>query len=420
MIIKTFIDKELGHVSYIVADERTKKAIVIDPKRDIEEYMDYLKGQGLKAEYVINTHPHADFIAGHMEFKDMFEGIKIGFHYNAPVKFDFFPLKEGDVIQLGETSIKILETPGHTPFCISLLCEEDGVEKYIFTGDFLFVGDIGRPDLLGEKAKEDLIEMSYKSAKKISNLDESIIVLTSHINGSFCGKNLKNNYFSSIGIEKKSNSALKLIDDENKYKKYLKELQIEKPDFFNKMANNNLKGPVLLKNLPEIKKITYEELLNQFDINKHYIVDFRSPSKFLKSHIVGSINVYEHSNILLILGSLIDIESPLFLAGDKETDFENIVKRLRRIGFDNIVGILNEDLNDIQLEPFKMNGKIIKTIDLEGTDTNADIKTNIMNIQSILDNLDLNIEYKVICKNGYKSMAVESLIKNQMLKRQKR
>jgi len=417
VLIKEFINKELGHVSYIIVDKITKKALVIDPKRDIEEYINFLRNDNFKLEYVINTHPHADFISGHMEFKDFFEDVKICFHCKAPVKFNFLPLSENNILQLGEIEIKILETPGHTPFCISLLIQEEGINKYLFAGDFLFVGDVGRPDLLGEKEKKLLVDLHYESAKKIIDLDDSVIVLTSHINGSFCGKKLNENYFSSIGIEKKTNKGLKLIKNENLYKKYLKRLRVEKPVFFDKMAKINLEGPILLKKLPKVQEYNYKQLMNIFDINQHYIVDFRKPSKFFKSHILGSINVYEKSNILLILGSLIDIESPLFLVGDKQTDFINIIKRLRRIGFDNIIGILNEDLNDIPLRPFEIKGKLIKTIDLDGVYDKADIRVNIEDVKSLINNLDFNFEYKVFCKNGYKSIAVESFIKNQKLKR---
>jgi len=416
MILKEFIDEELGHVSYIIGDEISNKSLIIDPKRDIDDYVEFLEQHNLMLKYVINTHPHADFIAGHKELKYRYPNIKLGFHYKTPAKYDFVPLKEKDVIYLGNINLKILETPGHTPYCISLLAEEDNIYKYIFTGDFLFVGDIGRPDLLGEKEKEELINLSYKSAKKIINLDESIIILTAHINGSFCGKNLKKNYFSSIGIEKKTNKALKLINNENKYKTYLKKLDITKPNFFNKMAKINLEGPILVEELPEIKKLNYKELINQFDFNKNYIIDFREPDKFLKSHILGSINVYEKSNILLILGNLIDIETPLFLVGDEQTNFKNIIKRLRRIGFDDIKGIVDDDLNELQLEPFEMSGKVTKIIDLDEMVEKVDIKTDITKIKNMIHNLNLDVKYKVICKNGYKSIAVESFIKNHILK----
>jgi len=392
MILEKFIESNLGQVSYIIADKN--EAVIIDPRRDIDGYIEFLTRNNLNLKYIINTHTHADYIGGHLELVEIYPSATNIFQKDVPAKFDFIQVKESDVFNIGDLKLKILETPGHTPFCISILVEENGVNKYIFTGDFLFVGDIGRPDLLGDEKLDELVESSYKSANKLWNLKDDVIVFTSHIEGSLCGKNLSNNYFSTIGIEKQTNSSFKLSQNKKEYINNLLNQNIETPKFFKKMAKINIEGPKLLKELLSIKYIF--DIMQYVDNKDIFIIDFRHPNCFKEGFIKNSINVYEYSNVNLIIGSLIDIEKELILVGDENTNFKDIIKKLRRIGFDNIIGIYKLDLMD-NLEKFKEK-QHQKTIDLD-----KDI------MLSDIPNMK-NIDFDVKCKNGYKSMAVKSFI----------
>jgi hydroxyacylglutathione hydrolase len=203
MIFKSFIESDLGHVSYLIADEDTKECAIIDPKRDIDEYISIINEYKLDLKYIINTHTHADYIGGHLELVNKYPDAKNIFHKNVPANFNFLGVKEGDILYLGKIKLKIIETLGHTLYDISFIVNEENIDKYIFTGDILFVGDVGRPDLLGDELLEDLLKYSYESMRKLWKLDDSLIIFPSHIKGSLCGKNLKSTYFSTIGIEKK-------------------------------------------------------------------------------------------------------------------------------------------------------------------------------------------------------------------------
>jgi len=413
MLFKEFIEKDLGHVSYIFACDISKECAVVDPRRDIEEYVGFIEENDLKLKYIINTHTHADYIGGHLELVAKYPDAKNIFHKNVQAKFDFIGVKEKDEFLLGNIKFRILETPGHTPYCISAIISEDRVDKYIFTGDILFVGDIARPDLLGKELLDDLLDMSYNTAKKLWDLDDDLIIFTSHIQGSFCGKDLKNQYFSTIGIEKKTNKSFTLCQkSKEEYCNNLKNQDIETPSFFKKMAFINMAGPKLLSDLDKPIILRKDEFFNKYDSKKDYIIDFRHPNCFKSRHIPGSINVYEYSNIILIIGSLIDNDEKLFLIGDKKTDFDKIIKRLRRIGFDNIVAILKDDVNELDnLVPFDdvidgTNQK--KIINLDTSKQSGDINIEISQIRTL--KLDKSVSYEVVCQNGYKSMAVKSYI----------
>jgi len=410
MLLEKFIEQDLGHVSYIIADEYTKEAMIIDPKRDISAYKRFLSQEKLDLKFIFNTHTHADYIGGHLELIDSFPKAKNIFYKNVPAKFNFYPVDDGSILKLGKITLHVLYTPGHTPFCISCIINEENIEKYIFTGDILFVGDIARPDLLGKKLLDDLVQDSYNTAKRLWNLNDEIIIFTSHIKGSFCGKDLKNQYFSTIGIEKKTNKSFSLLaKSKEAYIDNLKSQKIETPSFFKEMASINIEGPSLLKNLTPIKRLTEDDFFSYVK-GDDYIIDFREPELFQKGFIKNSINIYEKSNITLIAGSLIHIKSKLFLVGNKQTNFQEIIKRLQSIGFDNIAGILDKNVEDLkELETLKQNYlNDIKVINLDTTSNIGDINIEISQIKEI--DLEKDHTYKIVCKNGYKSIAVESFL----------
>ncbi|MBL4711033.1 MAG: hypothetical protein JKX75_00775, partial [Gammaproteobacteria bacterium] len=287
----------------------------------------------------------------------------------------------------------------------------DGIDKYIFVGDILFVGDMARPDLLGKENINDLAEKSYQTAMKLYNLDNDLMTFTSHIKGSFCGKNLKTQYFSTIGIEKKTNYSF-MLSKKGK-KEYINNLinqNIETPLFFHKMTSINIEGPKLLNSLSEIRTIDEEEFFDS-DFNNSYIIDLRHPNYFRCGHIKNSINIYEESNVSLISGNLLEHNKNIYLIGDDKSSFNKFVTKLRRVGFDNIEGILDFNINNLpslkEVKQLQSDNFVTINLNTHNQILNA-INIEISDVTSLI--LDLNKMYKVTCKNGYKSMSVVSFL----------
>jgi len=269
---------------------------------------------------------------------------------------------------------------------------------------------------LGEELLDDLLDMSYNTVKKLWDLDDDLMIFTSHIQGSLCGKDLKNQYFSTIGIEKKTNKSFALCQkSKQEYINNLKNQNLETPSFFKKMAGINIVGPKLLSSLNKPTILRKDDFFNKYNPKKDYIIDFRHPNCFKSGHIAGSVNVYEYSNIILIIGSLLDNEDGLFLVGDRNTNFNEIIKKLRRIGFDNIVAILKDNVNELDnLVPFDdtiAGIKQKKIINLDTSKQTADINIEISQVRTL--ELDKSISYEIVCQNGYKSIAVKSYLNRE-------
>lgn len=421
MIFEKFINIDLGQVSYVVACSETKEAFIVDPRRDIKEYVDFIESNGLTLKYVFNTHTHADYIGGHIELAFKYDVDNI-FQNSAPIEnFEIVKVQENDEFFIGSTlKVKILETAGHTPFDICLLLDESGTEKILFSGDSLFIGDIGRPDLLGDENILNLASSGYESSKKLWQLNNDIIVCASHIEGSLCGKNLNTQYFSTIGIEKKTNHSFKLCQkSKEKYIENITSLDIETPEFFKKMAGINIAGPRLLKDiLNSIKKVEFNTIKNKNDIQ---IVDLREPRIFHKNHIRGSINISEKSNVSLIAGNILDYEKDIYLIGEVQSSFDEFITKLLRVGLDNINGIINNDFGLIE-NSYLTSSNIVKEDEIDESFTNILLDKNCSSLGEIVQlelskvkEIDLSQYEKVIfsCNYGYKSSAASSVIKSE-------
>lgn len=418
MLFEKFIDTDLGHISYIIACSRTKEACVIDPRRDTECYDEFIASNNLDLKFILNTHTHADYIGGHLELSSKYNAVNIFHNQIPPTNYNVTKVKENDILEIGSLSIRILETPGHTPFDLCFLVSENKIEKMVFTGDILFIGDMGRPDLLGEENLLPLAEASYESANKLYDLDNDIMVLTSHISGSLCGKNLNQIYFSTIGIEKKTNYSFQLSQSsKEEYIENIINQQIDTPEFFKKMATVNINGPKLTKYILEnIKEVNFNEI--EDIINDIQIIDIRSPEKFHKEHILSSINIYENSNISLIAGNILDYEKDIYLIGDEQSDFDAVITKLLRVGLDNIEGIITDDLSG--LSDYLTSTQKIKRSQIDNEffhiimdnaydmDENKIIQCSINNFKEV--SLEQYDKITISCKYGYKSSAISSLL----------
>src|SRR4030043_936655 len=250
MIVQQFFVNGLAHISYILGGSKT--CGVIDPRRDIQIYLDTAKTMGLKITHILETHMHADFISGHLDLAEK-TGAKIYVPASANGQFKHQPLQEGDEFMIDDVAVRVIETPGHTPEHLSYVVVDESRGKeavVVFCGDTLFVGDVGRPDLFPGRAKE-LASQLFVSLKKLKELPDFCEVLPAHGSGSLCGKAIGAKRTSTIGYEKKYNNALQIESEEDFIDSLTHEMP-PVPDHFSRCSDINRKGPELVRNLNKI------------------------------------------------------------------------------------------------------------------------------------------------------------------------
>ena len=356
MVFKQFYLNCLAHASYLIGDEETRTAAVIDPQRDIERYLEFAAENNLQIKHVILTHLHADFIAGHLELRDR-AGATIYLGAKAKAEYRFTPLADGSLVEFGRVRLKALETPGHTPESISILVydlDRSGVEPYaVLTGDTLFIGDVGRPDLrasLGWSAT-DLGGLLYDSLQsKLLPLPDASLVYPAHGAGSLCGRAISKETVSTIGDQRRLNYALQPMS-----KKAFIELvtadQPEAPPYFVYDAVLNSKErPTLDESLERnLKPLALDAVL---DLQKQgaQILDTRDAEEFGAAHLAGSINIGLGGQYATWAGTMLNREHPVVIVAAPGRENESAV-RLGRIGFDNVAGYLQNGLQSLEARP---------------------------------------------------------------------
>lgn len=332
----------LSQASYLIGDESTGRAVVVDPRRDIDEYVRDAAEAGLTIELVIETHFHADFLSGHLELAEA-TGAEIGFSSVAETEFASRKLEDGERISLGDVVLEVRHTPGHTPESISVVVWEhaEDAEPYgVLTGDTLFIGDVGRPDLLASIGftKEELAASLYDSLhQKILTLPDSTRVYPAHGAGSACGKNLSTDTWSTIGDQRTTNYAL-LAESKETFFDLVTEGQAPAPGYFVYDAILNRKDRELL----DESAVPHALTLGAFDVlvaDGAMIIDGRDPDEFGHGHLAGSINVGLNGRYAEFAGSVIPHDVDIVLVVDDGFELE-AKNRLARIGFDRVVGYL--------------------------------------------------------------------------------
>ncbi|CAM5338607.1 Hydroxyacylglutathione hydrolase [Streptomyces chartreusis] len=284
----------LSQASYMIADETTGKAVVVDPRRDVSEYLTDAEAHGFTVEAVVNTHFHADFLAGHLELADR-TGAWIGYGRRAEAEYPIHKLADGERISLGDVTLKILETPGHTPESISILVYEhadDTVPYGVLTGDALFIGDVGRPDLLASigVTADELGRMLYDTVQnKLMALPDAVRVFPAHGAGSACGKNLSTQRQSTIGEQRATNYACRPMSEE-KFVELVTAGQSTAPAYFVYDAILNRKEHGLFDAAAAPRPLSVEEFMEQRAAGA-VVVDARAPQDFASGHLRGSVNV---------------------------------------------------------------------------------------------------------------------------------
>ena len=330
----------LSHASYLIGDETTGRAVVVDPQRDVSEYIADAKELGMTIELVIETHFHADFISGHLELAEA-TGAKIVYSAVAEPEFDFMAVADGERYSLGDVQLEFRHTPGHTPESMSIVIYEhagDEVPYGVLTGDTLFIGDVGRPDLLASIGftRDELADKLYDSLhNKLMTLPDDTKVYPAHGAGSACGKNLSTELWSTMGEQRKTNYALRASSKET-FVEMVTEGQPPAPSYFVYNAILNRKGRDLMDEEKMPPAMTYEEAKAAL-AGGAVLVDGRDPEEFGSGHLKGAINIGLEGRYAEFAGSIIkpDVDIVLFTDPDRVLEGKN---RLGRIGFDRVIG----------------------------------------------------------------------------------
>jgi hydroxyacylglutathione hydrolase len=362
VIFRQFYLPCLAHASYLIGDESTGTAAVVDPQRDTDQYTAFTAEHALQIKHVILTHLHADFVAGHLELRDRV-GATIYLGAAAKAGYAFTPLRDGDRIEFGRVRLKALETPGHTPESISILIYDlnasDTQPHAVLTGDTLFIGDVGRPDLraaLGWSATE-LGGMLFDSLHtKLLALPDASLVYPAHGAGSLCGKALSKETVSTLGEQRRLNYALQPMSKEA----FIQVVTADQPDappyFTYDAVLNSEERPTLDEALArEMNPLTLDVVL-ALKANGAQILDTRDPDEFAAAHLKGSINIGLAGQYATWAGTMLDRKHPIVIIAAPGREAESAI-RLGRIGFDHVTGYLKNGLHSLESRP----GLIAKT-----------------------------------------------------------
>ncbi len=357
MILKQYYLGCLAHASYLVGDESTGVAAVLDPQRDVDQYVADASELGLAIRFVFLSHFHADFVAGHLELRDRC-GAEICIGARGEAEYAFRPMATGDTLELGEqVRLEVLETPGHSPESISILVydlEQDASRPYaVLTGDTLFIGDVGRPDLraaLGWSA-EELGALLYDSLReRLLPLPDETLVYPAHGAGSLCGKNLGTETVSTIGVQRRYNYALQPMTKEE-FIRIVTADQPDSPAYFTYDAILNTKErPTLEKTLEEVlKPLTLAEALALHDAGA-YLLDVREPAEYAGAHLRGCVNIGLGGSYATWSGTLLDPDRQIVVVAEPGREVE-AATRLGRIGFDRVAGYLDGGMQALAARP---------------------------------------------------------------------
>ncbi len=429
----------LAEAAYYI--ESDGEAVIIDPLRETKPYLDKLKREGARLKYIFETHFHADFVSGHLDLAKK-TGATIVYGPTAATEFNKHEAKDGEEIKLGKLTFKVLHTPGHTPESTTyLLQDEEGKDYAIFTGDTLFIGDVGRPDLAqksGSLTKEDLAGWLFDSLRnKIMPLDDEVIVYPAHGAGSACGKNMSSETWSTLGHQKKTNYALRADMTREEFIKEVTEGLMPPPQYFAKNAKLNKTGygsidDVLERGAVALDPYQFEQMVEN---EGALVLDTRNEQVFKDAFIPGSIFIGIDGSFAPWVGALItDLKQAIVLVVDEGRE-EEVVTRLARVGYDNTLGYLKggiqawkkagkelDAIESISAEEFAIrqaSNRVSNVIDVrkpteflshhlkEAANFPLDYVNNNMH------KLDRNQTYHIHCLGGYRSMIMASILKSR-------
>jgi glyoxylase-like metal-dependent hydrolase (beta-lactamase superfamily II)/rhodanese-related sulfurtransferase len=433
MYFKQFYLGCLAHASYLIGSEG--EAAVVDPQRDVDQYIAEAAALGFKIKHVVETHLHADFVSGHRELAAR-TGADIIFGSKAGATFPHRAVQDGEEIRLGRVTLRFLETPGHTPESISILVIDNQVSPRplkVLTGDALFIGDVGRPDLAGGRGytAEQMAAMLYDSLhKKLMKLDDAVEVYPAHGAGSMCGRNISKETSSTIGEQRRFNYALKPMSKDQFVSMMTVDLP-EAPAYFPRDAEINRTGAASLEELPHPKELSAEEV-NARARQGHLILDVRSSAAFGNAHVPGALNIALSGQFATWCGTLIDSGTPIVLIADNTAEVDEAVTRLARVGIESVAGYLRGGMQAwdqaglateaiAQMPVDELHSRIAEGADLQLVDVRRPgeynnghapgaINLTLAQLEEKASQLDATHPTAVICQSGYRSSAATGIL----------
>jgi len=437
MYFKQFYLGCLAHASYLIGSDG--EAAVVDPQRDVDEYLAEASARGFQIKYVIETHLHADFVSGHQEIAAR-TGAQIVFGEKAGVEFAHRAVREGDEIRIGKVVLKFIETPGHTPEGICVLVtdtESPDEPQKLLTGDTLFIGDVGRPDLAGGKGytPQMMAEMMYDSLHgKLLELPDQVEVYPAHGAGSMCGKNMSKETSSTIGEQRKFNYALRPMSKDEFVGMMTADLP-EAPSYFPRDMEINRSGARGLAELQPPSALTPQQVLELRD-QGHVLLDVRSAADFGAAHVPGSMNIGLGGQFAMWGGSLIPLNALIVVIADTAAQVDESVVRLARVGIENVKGYLEggveswrdaglplEQIEQVSVAQLKeqMGKGELQIIDVRRPTEYVNghvpraLNAPLASLDKSLGPLPIEKDKltAVICAGGYRSSAATSLLQKQ-------
>lgn len=328
----------LAHNSYFLADNR--EAVVIDPQRDAKIYADYARDECAKITYILETHRNEDYVIGSLELQHMTDA-EIGHSHETPFKYGEHRLKHNDILSFGRYKIKALHTPGHTNDSICYVVMESGspdIPFMVFTGDTLFVGDVGRTDLPGLDIWQQMTEKQYHSLHDVLfPLGDDVMIYPGHGAGTICGHHVSDRNFSTIGYERKTNPVLQL--DKEDFIEHILSIKLRRPPYFRKMEEFNLNGPPLLQNASVPQALTITQFEKARENPNTIVVDTRNPDAYAASHLPDSLSIWLQG-LSFYPGWVLSYDQEILLVLERPADIDTVKPFLWRLGYDNIIGYL--------------------------------------------------------------------------------
>ena len=428
----------LAEAAYYIESEG--EAVIIDPLREVEPYLERAKADNATIKYVLETHFHADFVSGHLDLAKQ-TGAKIVFGPTAQPNFEAYIAADNEVLKVGKVEIIVLHTPGHTMESSTfLLRDENGKDYAIFSGDTLFLGDVGRPDLAikqGEITREDLAGFLFDSLRnKIMTLADDVIVYPGHGAGSACGKKMCSSTVGTIGDQKETNYALRADMTREEFITEVTTGLVEPPQYFPKNAMMNKYGYDSIENVRErgLQSLSVRGFKAAWAEEDALVLDTRSRADFAAGYIPGSIFIGLDGSFAMWVGALItDLKTPILFLADAGKEQE-VVDRLARVGYDNSIGFLKggfeawqaagedvETVEEVTAEAFasQFNGDNLNTLDVrKESEYLAQHLVGVTNfpldfINRNMSQLDSDKKYYLHCAGGYRSLIAASILKSR-------
>ncbi|GHA79886.1 MBL fold metallo-hydrolase [Pontibacter akesuensis] len=429
MKVQQFEDKGLAHYAYAILSENRNEIILIDPARNPQPYYDYAEANNAKIVGIIETHPHADFVSSHLEIHQK-TGATIYAHSSVSADYPHQAFDDGDVVQLGEVTLRSIHTPGHSPDGISIVLEHEGKDKAVFTGDTLFIGDVGRPDLRESAGnitakREELARQMYRSTReKLMKLNNAVLVYPAHGAGTLCGKGLSEANSSTIGAEKLNNYALQQMSEEA-FVEVLTEDQPFIPAYFGYDVALNKQGApaytLSIEGVPRLEK-------NFTPAEGAIVVDVRGEKTFKKGHIKGAINIQNGGKFETWLGSIVRPDERYYLLAESDAELDEVISKAAKIGYELLIeGAFvydtkaGENSTTFSAETFQANKAGYTIVDIRnvsevkaGKFFDGAINIPLPELRARVHEIPTGKPVVVHCAGGYRSAAGSSILESQL------